>query len=112
ICEAGVVVRGFDNDFVGTDAVHAVEHALGLAVEITLDSERRELVGDYAYGPARRVTLRRRSAIWIWAVGLNFGGSFGLVAVTEGAETTSDFYSIASEVGGPLRSIGGNDHPA
>jgi len=38
IRQAGVMVRSFDDDFVSANAIHPVEHALGLAVEVSFDA--------------------------------------------------------------------------
>ena len=54
-----VVIRGFNDDLVRADAVHAVKHALGLAVQATLDPKGGELVRHHANRPARRIALRR-----------------------------------------------------
>src|SRR5882762_2662522 len=53
--EARVVIGGFDNHFMRTDAVHAVEHTVGLAVERALNSEGWELVRNHAHRPAGRI---------------------------------------------------------
>ena len=37
-----------DDHFVRADAVHAVEHALALAIQFAFDAQRRKLVGHYA----------------------------------------------------------------
>ena len=55
-----VVVRRLDDDLVGADAAHAVEHPLALAVERALDAQRRKLVGHDAQVPAGAVRPRRR----------------------------------------------------
>ena len=52
------MVGRFDDDFMGADAVHLVEHAFGLAVQVALNAQRRELVGNDANGPTRCVPLR------------------------------------------------------
>src|SRR5271154_116665 len=51
--ESRGVFRGFDDDFVSADAVHLVEHAFGLLVQIALDAERRKFIGNDTDGPAR-----------------------------------------------------------
>src|ERR1700730_6371009 len=110
--QAGVVVGSFDYDLMRTDAVHAVKHALSLAIEVALDTERGELVGNHPHRPARRVALEGRPAVGIGTVGLDLGGSFGLVAVTEGAGTAFDFDCFTSEIGRALGAIGRNNDPS
>ena len=110
--QAGVVVRSFDDDLMRPNAVHAVEHALGLAVQIALDAECRKLVGNHAHRPARSIALGRRPAVGVGAVGLDLRRSLGFVAVTEGAEAASDFDRLAGEVGRTLGAVGRNNDPA
>src|SRR2546426_9619698 len=109
--QAGVVVRGLDNDLVRSDAVHLVEHALGLAVQIALDAEGRELVGNHAHRPARAVALWRRSSIGIGTIGLNLRGSLILVTVTKGTKTTLEFDSLPHEIRGTFGAVGRNNDP-
>src|SRR5450631_2852405 len=95
-----------------TNAVHAVEHALGLTVEIPFDTERWKLVGHYAHRPARTIALGRRSAVGIRTIGLNLRRSLGFVAVTEGAKAAFDSDRHADEVGRTLGAVRRNDDPA
>src|SRR5581483_10512796 len=109
--EAGIMIRRFNDDFVSADAVHLVEHAFGLAIQIAFDSQGREFVGNDAYGPARRIALRRRTSIRIRPIGLNLRRSLGLVSIAEGAEATLDAHPFAGKIRGTLGAIGGDDHP-
>lgn len=45
------MLRGFDDDFMGTNAVHSVVDTIAGAVEIALHAQSRKLVGYYAGGP-------------------------------------------------------------
>src|SRR5450432_257820 len=110
--KAGRMVRRLDDDLVRADAVHAVEHALGLTVQGAFDAQGWELVGDDADRPSGRVALRGRAAICVGAVGLNFRRSLALVAVAKRAESALDFQVFADEVSGAFGAVCGNDHPA
>ena len=57
--EVAVVIRRLDEQLVGPDAVHEVVEALAAAFEVPFDAQRRELVRNDAYTPARRVGRRR-----------------------------------------------------
>src|SRR5882724_10633648 len=109
--EARVVIGGFDNHFMRTDAVHAVEHTVGLAVERALNSEGRELVRNYPHRPARGILGSRRPAV-AGAIGLDLRRCLVLVAGTEGAESTLHCQALTGEVGGALGAVGGNDDPS
>ena len=84
---------------------------LGLTVEVTLNSESRELVGHHTHRPARRVALRR-TAILIGAIGLDLRRSLVFIAVAEGTESPLHFYGIAGEVSGTFGAVGRNNDPA
>src|SRR5579864_14140 len=106
-----IVIIGFDNHFVRADAVHLVEHALGLAVQIAFNSQSGEFVRDHPHSPAGRIALRR-TAILVGPVGLNLRRGLAFVPVAEGAETALHFYCVAGKVSGALGSVGRNDDPA
>src|SRR5262249_33750693 len=110
--QTGAVIRRFDDDFMRANAIHAVEHALGLAVEIALDTESRKLVWHHPYRPTRRIALRRRAAIGIGAVSLNFRRRLGFVPIAERAESAFDFDCLTGEVRGAFCTICRNDYPA
>ena len=105
------MVGRFNNDFMRADTVHAVEHAVGLAVKRTFDAEGGELIGDHADRPAGSVFLRGGSAV-LWAIGLNFRRRLAFVAGAERAKAALHLHVLASEVGGTLGAVGGNDDPA
>src|SRR5579884_2149275 len=110
--QGSVVIGGLDDDFVGADAVHLVEHALGLPVQIAFNTQGRELVGNDANGPARGVFRRRRPTVGIGAISLDFRRSLVFVAVAEGTKTASEFYRFPGEVRGTFGAIGRNNDPA
>src|SRR5690348_1211127 len=83
--QRGVVVIGLDNYFVRADAIHLVEHAFGLSVEIAFNSEGREFVGNDPNGPAWRIPLRS-SPVVAGPIGLNFRRCLAFVSVTKRAE--------------------------
>ena len=105
------MVGRLDNDFVRADAVHLVEHAFGLLVEIAFDAERGELIGDYANGPAGAVFLGR-AAVGAGAVGQDLWRRLALIAIAEGAEAALDPHGFAHKVGRAFSAIGGNDYPS
>ena len=96
--QAGIVVGSFNDDLMGADAIHAVKHTFCPPIEIGLDTECREFVGNYTHRPTRTVALERRSAVGVRAVGLDFRRSLGLVAVTERTETAFDPDCVTREV--------------
>ena len=108
--QAGVVVGRFNNYFMCADTVHAVEHAVGLAVERTFDAEGGELIGDHADRPAGGVFLGRRTAVR-WAIGLDFRWRLVLIARAEGAKAAPHLHVFAGEVSRALGTVGGNDDP-
>ena len=50
--ECLVVIRRLYDDFVRANSVHAVKHAVGLAVEIPLDHQRGKFVRHHAHAPS------------------------------------------------------------
>ena len=46
-----VMIRGFDDDLMGTDAVHDIVHAVAAIIEITLHPQGRVFVGDHPHPP-------------------------------------------------------------
>src|SRR5579863_4348782 len=107
----GIMVGGLNDDFMSADVVHSVKHALGLAVKVALDSERRKLVGNHPHRPSRRIPLRGRPAIWIRSVGLNFRWSLAFISVAEGTEPPLDLHVLAHEIGWALGAVGRNNYP-
>src|SRR5215470_1256772 len=106
------MVWGLDDDFVGPDAIHFVEHALGLAVKVAFDAEGWKLVRNDAHRPAGRIALRWRSPIGIWAISLDLRRRFAFVPWTKRAETTLDLHTFTNKICRALGAISGNDHPA
>jgi hypothetical protein len=91
---------------VRADAVHLVEQAFSLFVQVPLDLEGGELVGHHPEPPAGPV----RSPVL--AVGEGLVGRGALVAGAEGAEPAPFLDALVLEVGGPLAAVGGDDHPS
>ena len=99
------MVGCFNDHFVGADAVHFVEHSLGLFIQTAFDAECRELIGNDANGPPWAV-FRGSTTIIAGTVGQNFGGSFTFVAGTKRAESALDFDRLAQKsVGRLARSV-------
>src|SRR5438105_15343119 len=69
--QSRVVIACFDNDFMRADAVHLVKHPLGLAIEITFNSESGKFIGNYAHGPSLSIALRRATVL-AGTIGLDF----------------------------------------
>src|SRR6266446_5521946 len=106
-----VVIGRFDDDLVGADAIHLVEHTLGLLVQVAFDSESRKLVGHHAHRPAGTVLLSR-GPVRARTIGQNLRRSFALISVVERTKTSAlDLHRFAHKVGGPLGAIGGNNDP-
>jgi hypothetical protein len=105
------MLRRLNDDLVGADAIHSVEHAFGLAIQVSFNPEGGELVGDYAHGPSGGIAQRWRAAVRVRPVGLDFGRSFVLVPWAEGAETAFNAHPFAYKICGTLGAIGGDDHP-
>ena len=78
---AHVMVGALDDDFVGADAGHHVVDPVAALVEVALDLEGGELVGDDADPPARAVGPRAEVA-----VGEDLGRRLVFVALAERAE--------------------------
>src|SRR5215469_3368696 len=106
------VIWRLDDDLVGADAVHLVEEPFGLAVQITFDPQRRELVGDHSHSPSGHVALRRRAAIRIRPICLDFRRRLGLIPRTERTESAPDSDSLTHEICGTFGAIGRDDYPA
>src|SRR4051794_637021 len=79
--QGGVMVRRFNNYFVRADAVHFVEHAFGLSIEVAFNSQSWKLVWNYPYGPSRGVARRRRSAILARTVSLDLRRRLCLISI-------------------------------
>ena len=110
--QTGIVIGSFNDHFMRANAVHLVEHAFGLAVQIAFDAQCRKLIRNYAHCPARTVALRRRAAIRVRAVGLNLRRCFTLVAITKRAEAALDFHSLPDKIGRTLGTVGRDNYPS
>jgi hypothetical protein len=108
VAHAEDVVGGFDDDFVGSNALHAVEEAFTFAVEVAFDAESGVFVGNDAKLPAWGVGC---GAV---AVGENLAGCVRFVTCAERAEAPGGFRRdrLANEVGRTAGAIGGDDYPA
>src|ERR1043166_1843050 len=106
-----IVIRRLDDDLMGPNSVHAVEHSFGLPVQSAFNTQSRKLIGYHAHRPPRRVSLRGRSPIWIWTVSLDLGRSLALIAVAEGTENSLNLHSFANKIGWALRPVRRNNHP-
>jgi hypothetical protein len=95
-----------------TNAIHPVEHSLGLAVKISFNTKRWKFVGNDPYRPPWSVALRSRPAVETGTVCLYLRWGLGLIAVAERTEAALDFDLFSSEVSGALGAIGRNNYPA
>src|SRR5579862_6072622 len=102
------MIRRLDNDFVRTDSVHTIKQAFPLAVQLSLDSQRGKLVGNYAHIPARRVCRGATAP----PVGQYLRRRLALIAITERTKSLAlDVHALTDEVCRPLGTVGGNNHP-
>src|SRR5580704_12088664 len=109
--EARIVVGSLDNDFMRAHAVHAVEHALGLAVEAALDAECGKFIGNHPHRPSRRVALRRRSSVHVRTISLNFRRRLGLVTITKRTKAAFQLHTVSGKVSRTLGAVRRNDDP-
>src|SRR5512146_2414929 len=80
--QRGEVVGRLDDDLVRADAVHLVEHSLGLPVQVPFNAERGELVGYDANRPALRIGAARPTVLRR-TVSKNLRWCLVLIAVAE-----------------------------
>ncbi len=101
------VFGGFDDHFVRADALHPVEEAFALTIQIALDSQHGELVGHHAEAPAR---LIGRGTV---AEGEHLRWCFAFVAGAERAEAAGGRgrNRLPDKISGPPGTIGGDNHP-
>ena len=106
--ESGHVVGSFDDDFVGTDAVHLVKEAFAFAVKIAFDTKSWKFVGDYANAPAGSIF-----AAAIAAIDQNFRGSFCFASRAEGTILgIRGDDAFTQKFVGSLAAFRRNNHPA
>src|SRR5215472_1844545 len=105
------MIRRLDDDFMRTNAVHLVEHALGLAIEIAFDAQGGKFVRNHAHSPTGSIPLWWRPAVQVRAIRLDFRGSLAFVAGAKGTESSLDPHSFAHKIRGPLGSIRGDNNP-
>jgi len=101
------MLRRLDDDLVRADAVEQVEHAEASPVQLPLDLQHRELVGDHAHLPARRVRpagLRSKRP--------DLGRGLVLVPLAQRARTVVVGGGGLFEVRRPAPAFGGDDDPA
>src|SRR5262249_27810404 len=111
-CRQGcIVVVGLDDDLMRAHAIHLVEHAFGLSIEVALNSQCRKFVRHHPNRPTRSIRLRLTSVL-IGTVGLYLWGSLALVAGAERAESAPHLYRITGKIGGTLGAVARNNHPA
>ena len=77
--EGCLVVGSFDNYLVGAHAVHAIEEALALAIQIAFYPQRRKFIGDHSERPPRGILCPA-----VPAIGENFRRSLPLIPRAEG----------------------------
>src|SRR5215472_9528630 len=108
LSERGLVLRRFNDHFVGADAVHLVEKAFAFAVEFAFDAKGREAVRHHTDIPSRGI---RSSAVA--PVGKNFRWRFDFISRTEGTVLGAPRKdALSQEIIGPLTAVGRNNHPA
>src|ERR1700746_3329091 len=91
------------------DAVHLVEHAICLAVQIALNAQGRKFVGNYAQVPSGNIA----AAIFPGTVSHDLRRRFAFVAGTEGAELrTLDDDSLTGKIAGAFGTVTGDDDPS
>jgi len=81
IGQAVLVVRRFDDDFVGADAVHAVVEAKTFTPQVAFHLKSGKFVGDHADGPIGRIRLR-----CLRPVGHDFFGGQPFLSRAKGAD--------------------------
>src|SRR6202521_4699749 len=110
-CQAGIMIGSFNDDLVRPDPIHPVEQALGLAVQVALNAECRELVGNHPHRPSRRIALRWRPPIRVRAVRLNLRRRLAFVPIAERAKAPFQFHSVTGEVRWTLGAVSRNNYP-
>ena len=105
------MIGRLNDDLVRPNSVHAIEHAVCLAVQRAFDTQGGKLVGHDSNRPSWSITLRRLSAIWVRAIGLNLGRGLALVPIIKGAESALDLHILADKIGWALGPVRRNNHP-
>ena len=101
------VVGVLDDDFVGADAPHLVEHPLAHAVQLPFRDQGRELVVHHPQAPARGVGLGARLP-----VGEDLRRRGVLVAGAEGTKAPLDQLFLDDKIMGPFAPFSRDDYPA
>src|SRR5580692_5382341 len=110
--QARLMVGSFDDDLVRPNPVHAIEHALGLAVEAALNAEGWKFVGNHSHRPSRGIALRCRPSVRVRTVRLNLGWRLALIPVTERTKSTLQFHSVTGKVGWTFGAVRRNNYPS
>src|SRR5215813_7827244 len=104
--KGGVVIGCFDDDLVSADSIHLVKDPLALPIEISLDTQGGELIGDNPKHPARRV-----AGTSIGSIRKNLRWRVAFMAIAKRAKSTCGLNRKPCEVGRALSAFRGDDHP-
>ena len=99
----------FDDDFVGTHAVHAVVEADSFATHVAFDLQHRKFIRDDTHGPVGRI-----ESAWLRSIGHDFFRREPFLSRAKRAEGRRN-RSGRLEVDKVMRAapaFGGNNHPA
>src|SRR6185437_11725681 len=102
------MVGGLNDHLMSADAVHLVEHSIGLAVQVTFNTQSRKFVRHHTQVPVC-VAL---AAIFSRPIRQNFRRRLSFIARTKRAETGRlDVGTLAGEISGAFGTVSGNDYP-
>src|ERR1700694_5787338 len=88
---------------------HRVEHAIRLPVDLTLNSQRGKLVGDYAQVPSSSIPR----GVLARTIRHNLSRRLVFVPGTEGTAVSAlNTYRLAGKISGTPGAVRGNDDPA
>src|SRR5262249_6308210 len=103
------VVRRLNHHFVGADAVHLVEHAIRLAVEITLNAQRRKLVGYNAQVPSGKIA----PSVFAGTVSHDLRRRLAFIARAKRTKVRAlEDNAFTRKIAGTLGTVAGNNDPA